>query len=682
MAFHYTRKYGSEGILQRTDGLGTQGESLRRFSLHHDLPLRACLEILAFIADIISDAMKNGHFHGDIKSENINILQDGSIILNGYGRPRRQTLAPENTLSIPGDVYSLGVVMLELLSGQADLELPLEENLHNQKVLEVFLSINWKEWSSEPFLPNMQEYLISLLFFDPSSRPHPLDVANILSEALQTTRAPSLPSFISQNNITIQNHKEQLSGASTLRNSLMTPVEVTADSSQGVATGFWSRDKIAKMFETDLEEDKAVQEEWAPPPQIQSSSPPQQQNFSGNKPQLAGQHPTNNERMHSPSPLPDRQEHYQPYQRPDYQNPGIPLRREETTSDQPPSLYQAPQPDERPPLQQQFNSNYQQPKQLQPEQFSQQEITAPPTLPDAIPSLQNQVRREPPIQHHQSSPLQHQNIPAQQLYQQQSRSQQVAAFSIGAGNQHDNIGTGQQATPQFSQGAQHHPATQTPQFSAGQQSLQHAPAGQAPHYSGSAQPMTGGANKKLLVILGGAGLFCLLLMTGVAIAFMATDQEEEPERKIVPIEEPSEPEAFLDEETEEDPPEEKKEVREVTRPKEVVRPKTTTRKTTTRKTTTRKTATRKTTSPKTITKTAEPIIANSNFQVQVKFREKNASISCGDGQQKEFSGIITLTFTSPQSCRIDLEDGTRGAFVARQEGSINCKLDGSNIICR
>ena len=209
MAFHYIRKYGSEGKLQRIDGLGTEGLSLRRFSLHHDLSLRVSLEILSFLADIISDSMKNSFVHGDIKSENINVLQDGSIILNGYGRPRRQTLAPEGVLSIPGDVYSLGVLMLELLSGQSDIELPLEETMHNQKVLEIFLSIDWKEWSSESWLPNMQEYLISLLFFDPSSRPHPLDVANILSEALQTTHPPVLPEFIQQNNIQIYDQKEQ-----------------------------------------------------------------------------------------------------------------------------------------------------------------------------------------------------------------------------------------------------------------------------------------------------------------------------------------------------------------------------------------------------------------------------------------------------------------------------------------
>ena len=50
MAFHYIRKYGTEGTLQRVDGLGTKGLNLRRFSLHHNLSLRISLEILAFLA--------------------------------------------------------------------------------------------------------------------------------------------------------------------------------------------------------------------------------------------------------------------------------------------------------------------------------------------------------------------------------------------------------------------------------------------------------------------------------------------------------------------------------------------------------------------------------------------------------------------------------------------------------
>ena len=718
MAFHYIRKYGSEGTLQRIDGFGTKGISLRRFCFHHNLSLRSSLEILAFVADIVSDAMKNSFIHGDISSENINILQDGSIILNGYGRPRRQTLAPEGTLSIPGDVYSLGVLMLEILSGQSDIELPLEETMHNQKVLEIFLSIDWKEWNTQPFLPTMQEYLISLLFFDPSSRPHPLDVANILSEALHTAQPPSLPEFIHQNNIQIQDQKEQLAEASTLRSSIMTPVEVTADSSQGVATGFWSRDKIAKMFQSEMTEDQAVQEEWKPPEQHQQShQPPPPQDIPPPSVPSYNQNQNNFDQpptLHQAPGYRELRNSTPPSNNGNYGNPpllennggygyGIPIRKEQTTSE-PASLHQAPPPrlqnlnqtqaphweqNQNQGFNQGFNQTpYGQPNQIQQNHFTAHEVTAPPTIPD-LPSIQNLNRTAPP-ELKQSIPT-HQSIQAQSPYQSQPPQEQVRQhpihqISIGAGQQHSQMHQGQIGQVQHQQTYQQQP---TPQLSIG--SGQHQ---NNNHRSG--EPLTGGANKKLLLIIGGAGLFLFLILTGITIALMFKD--DKPENETTKAEDITEKEEPANEPTEkptEEPSEEDEPVKALIKEpakepvkksvkksvKEPVKPRTTSSK---NKTTSVSKATKtpnqkETAPPKT---SSEPIdnMANKNFEITVNFSGQDNKISCNE-YRGNFDSSTQFTVKSLQYCKVETEDGAKGVFRVHKSMTVNCRTSGNRVNC-
>ena len=208
--------------------------------------------------------MKNGFVHGAIKADNISVQNDGSLIINGYDRPRRSSITPEGTMSSSGDIYGMGIVMLELFSGQLNVELPLDHNLHNSKVLEIFLQINWQEWTSQPWLITMQEYLISLLFYDPNQRPHPLDIANILKEATQTTSSLGVSKYMHQNGIQFSSAEEKLEAARSLRSSaLISPVEVMADS-EGTATGYFTRDKIAQMFQEPIEEEQSRRQEWTP----------------------------------------------------------------------------------------------------------------------------------------------------------------------------------------------------------------------------------------------------------------------------------------------------------------------------------------------------------------------------------------------------------------------------------
>ena len=104
----------------------------------------------------------------------------------------------------------------------------------------------------------MQEYLISLLFFEPSQRPHPLDIANILKEASQITTSLGIRAHMERHGLKVSMEKESLEMAQALRSSaLISPVEVMADS-EGTATGFFTRDKIAEMFNQPITEDTVV----------------------------------------------------------------------------------------------------------------------------------------------------------------------------------------------------------------------------------------------------------------------------------------------------------------------------------------------------------------------------------------------------------------------------------------
>ena len=142
--------------------------------------------------------------------------------------------------------------------------MPLEQHLHNQAVLQTFLTIDWQEWAQQPWLSTMQEYLISLLFFEASQRPHPLDIANILKEASQTTTSLGIQQHMEQHGLKVSMEKESLEMAQALRSSaLISPVEVMADS-EGTATGFFTRDKIAEMFSQPIAEDTVRRTEWTP----------------------------------------------------------------------------------------------------------------------------------------------------------------------------------------------------------------------------------------------------------------------------------------------------------------------------------------------------------------------------------------------------------------------------------
>ena len=273
MSFHYIRKIQGNNLL-RADGY-CDAISVQQLLTSPPLPLSVSCAILHYVADILHDAQKNHFIHGDITSETVCVQPDGSVLINGYGRPRSMSFAPEETPDSSSDVYALGLLMLQMMTPAHEISLPFDKGLHNQAILEHFLQIDWENWSNEAWLPGLQEFLLPMLSFERAERPQPLDIANIIDNARKMAEGPDLETFIRQQDFD-STHSEQLSGPTAFNAGvLMQTIEVTTDSSQGIATGMWSKDKIMEMFKQEigeLNEEQATRQKWAPKTDAKSTN--------------------------------------------------------------------------------------------------------------------------------------------------------------------------------------------------------------------------------------------------------------------------------------------------------------------------------------------------------------------------------------------------------------------------
>lgn len=664
MTFHYIRKNDTQATIQRANGLG-MGASVRNLCRKGVLPLRSNIEILRFCADILNDAMKNGFVHGDIKMENLSVQNDGSIIINGYDRPRRSSITPEGTLSLPGDIYGLGVIMLELFSGQQNIELPLDEKLHNEKVLEIFLQINWQEWNHQPWLPTMQEYLISLLFYDPTQRPHPLDIANILKEASQTTTSFGLMEYIQRNGIRTSSQEETLEAARSLRSSaLINPVEVMADS-EGTATGYFTRDKIAEMFQEPIAEEQARRQEWTPEPRVQvpppvpTPPPVQPPNFSTPPP---SQEPQNWEPI-APSPVAPT--HPSNRQTPPVQNLW-----------QQPSNSASTRPVE--PIQ---SKPWEQPSP--PVQIPPWEQSTPPQVNHSTPAMgwENPEPKPweqpaPPVQ--TSSPVAPTPPPWSQPQQapQERPTPSVSPASEQPTVSNPYIQSGS-VTPGMAASIPEPPPPPVFNVGAGHQSAPPTFQASPPPPPSGGTNLQGGIPKQWLLIGGGVLLLLIAVIIG-SVWWFSKDSTQPTSNEFVKPREPVEEPAIEPSEPAQEPAEEDvEEIKEAPPPPKPPSKRRTTPKRSPPPSKSTRTPTKAT--PKKVTQAAKTV-GVSSFDVTITFSGE-ATLQCGDGQSKDFVRQTTMTFQTRTVCRITSVNDERGALTATKSGTIQCNAAGEKIRC-
>ncbi len=677
MTFHYIRKNDASGTIQRVNGMGVGLALQKVIASNRTLPLATSVEVLRFAADILNEAMKSRVIHGDIKIENLAVMNDGSLIINGFDRPRRNSITPEGMISHEGDIYGLGLVMLEMLSGQRNIELPLDEGLHNQKVLQAFLTIDWQEWTQQPWLSTMQEYLISLLFYDKTQRPHPLDIANILKEASQTTASLGIQQYMQHKGLHVSMEQESLEMARTLRSStLISTVEVTADS-EGTATGFFTRDKIAEMFQEPVPEERARRTEWSP--ELSSSSPKQPKHDQGGNeasldlsPQEVAQISTDPPAAPEPPawstpapPTPPSQTQNTQWQAPNQPNwstqtatpppvPPIP----KTRPVQSPPVPTPPVPPVQPTAASGWTNSAatELPTSTNPAPPPWQTPSTTPPAPPRTPSIQEQPTPSLPPPIASSSP---QNTvpplpvptPPPPTVQTGSAPEQPAWSNPTPPPQ-----------PNFAIGAGHQSVAPPP----------------------TPNSNRGGMNK--WVLIGGAGVGLLLIVVAVLLWQLLSGEEESNSSEIVVEtidDQTPEPQDVEPEDIEEaDPVQEEIEEPKATKPKP--KPKAKVKQSKPASKSTRKTSSKKTSKPKKSTTKSTPApttVGVGEFSVTISF-QKEATLECGDGQTKDFVRQTTMTFKTPTACRISTEDGERGALTARKSGTMTCTLAGSRIRCK
>ena len=143
-----------------------EGESLRdRLRRERQLPVEAALQIAREAARALDYAHQHGIIHRDMKPENILLTTDGSTLVADFGIARALSAEPESQLTETGlvvgtpaymspeqasgdrnldartDLYSLGVVLYEMLAGEAPYTGPTAQAIVAKRLTEPVPSV-------------------------------------------------------------------------------------------------------------------------------------------------------------------------------------------------------------------------------------------------------------------------------------------------------------------------------------------------------------------------------------------------------------------------------------------------------------------------------------------------------------------------------------------------------------
>ncbi len=267
--WHYTREPGVDGQILAGEG-PAPGYGLDVLMERERPPLRAAMEIASALADVLCIAVEDQAVHGDIRPADVRVDETGRVSLEGWGVARRATRAPEGRPDLPSvDLYGLGVVLHGML-GDAPLgNLPRDADAHDDEVVNRVVGMDFRAVEGRRWVEDVRRFLCAVLAFYPEDRPQPLDAANVLASVasqcpgeglegwawravqagLKVVAAPATPA------------REELGGPVAVRGPFgagggVRPAARQAPAARGESTAFWSRERIAAMMAEEDEDSR------------------------------------------------------------------------------------------------------------------------------------------------------------------------------------------------------------------------------------------------------------------------------------------------------------------------------------------------------------------------------------------------------------------------------------------
>ena len=301
LRFYYTREPGPEGQLLTDDG-DAPGVSLAALlRATGPMPDRAVLELISYLADILTISEEDRAVHGAISPEGIFIDEGGAVSIAGWMAHPRPTRAPEGRAVGPStDVFGIGEVMLSAMTGRPLAEAPPNDRgVYDDHILGRLSEVDWAAMGQKKWVGEVQHFVCAMLAHGPEERPQSLDIANVLGGVATVAPGDDLTvwsDLVMGADLNARwdqeplgrpasldapqpepSYEEDLGGPQAIGDS---PVSKTAAlrlrkaaSAKGESTAFWSRDKIAALLEDD-DDDEPVRATFVPTGRAGRTAPP------------------------------------------------------------------------------------------------------------------------------------------------------------------------------------------------------------------------------------------------------------------------------------------------------------------------------------------------------------------------------------------------------------------------
>jgi hypothetical protein len=268
----YAREPGPQGQVINDEGDAT-GQPLSELLQGGPMPVRAALELISYLADILTIAEEDRAIHGDLRPGSVKVQEGGTVAVDGYGARRRGGRAPEGQPNgIATDIYGLGIILHAALASEPMGDIPRDRDAHDDYIVDRLKQLDWGELQGRRWLDDVVHFLCSMLAHEPAERPAALDVANVLAQLSAQTPGEELSDWADRL-LTARAAGGARAAPAPFEEELGGPVSISgpvshtqalrirkAASAKGESTAFWSPDKIAALLAQEDEEDSARSE--------------------------------------------------------------------------------------------------------------------------------------------------------------------------------------------------------------------------------------------------------------------------------------------------------------------------------------------------------------------------------------------------------------------------------------